>query len=124
MALRARGLAEAHVDRQAEKRRQRRPRHDIEIQRIAVRVGVRGLLLRGLDGGPVIRDRGHETGDGLGEAGAGFLGRENRCGPGWRWWRDPGCAGHQRRDGLWSLGAEEIVGIAWRVGDGETAIYC
>jgi hypothetical protein len=37
---RARGLAETHVDRQAEERRQRRPRHDVEIQRVAVRVGV------------------------------------------------------------------------------------
>jgi hypothetical protein len=36
---RARGLAEADVDRQAEERRQRRARHDVEIQRVTVRVG-------------------------------------------------------------------------------------
>ncbi len=37
---RARGLAEAHIHRQAEKRRESRAGHDVEIQRIAVLVRV------------------------------------------------------------------------------------
>ena len=119
---RARGLAETHIDRQAEKRRQRRPRHDVEIQRIAVRVGVLRLLLRRLDGGPVVRDRGHETGDRLGQAGAGLVWREDRRRIGRRWRRDPGRAGHQRRDGFRPLGAEEVVGVARAVRHGQTAV--
>ena len=37
-------------------------------------------------------------------------------------WRDPGRTGHQRQDGVRPLGAEEVVGVPWRVGHGETAI--
>jgi hypothetical protein len=119
---RARGLAEAHIDRQAEERRQRRACDDVEIQRVAIGVGGLRLLLRGLDGGPVVRDRGHEVVNGLGQAGAGLVGREDRRRIGRRWRRDPRRTTHQRRDGVRPLGAEEVVGVARALRHRQTAV--
>lgn len=94
----------------------------LKIQRVAVRVGVFCLLLRRRDSGPVVRDRGHETGDGIGQAGARLLGREKRRGIGRRWRRYLGGTSHHRRNGVRPLGAEEVVGVAGVLRHGEATV--
>ena len=116
-------LSETNIDRQAEERREGGPCHDVEVQRIGVCVGIFCGFLRRLDGNPVIGDRRHEVCYGIGEAGARFLGREDRCRIGRRRRRDPGCAGDQRHNGVGPLGTEEIVGIARAFRHRKTALH-
>ena len=118
----ARGLPEADIDRQAEEGWESRAGHQVEIQRVAVRVWGLRRLAGGLDGGPILRNCGHEGADGLGKAGAGLCRCKHGCRIS-RWWRrDASRTDNQCRDGIGPLGAEKVVGVASGIGHGQPGI--